>query len=286
MIASLGFDSAGSQGVIDAVGTPGILAALGILVALGILGLLVGWAAGLFAERWTADFRANAVFERDAGESDDVRREGGGSAGGALALLSGRRAGAGAPRWLTGRMVAISLAMAVLSVGLGWRFAAQPWVLPTTLYVAAVGLALVAIDLETRMLPNLLTLPSYPLVALVAIGGSALGHGWPALGRALVGAAVAVLLYGVVFIAGGVGMGDVKLAGVLGLALGWLGWNELVVGLVLGVVYGGLAGVALVALRRAGRGTELSFGPYLVAGAISAFFIAGPVTEAYLGLWF
>ena len=66
---------------------------------------------------------------------------------------------------------------------------------------------------------------------------------------------------------GGMGGGDVKLAGVLGIALGWVGWGALAVGAVAGFVLGGVYGVMLIALRRASAKTAVPFGPWMLAGA-------------------
>lgn len=63
------------------------------------------------------------------------------------------------------------------------------------------------------------------------------------------------------------GGGDVKLAGVLGIALGWVGWSALAVGAVAGFVFGGLYGMLLLATRRAGRRTAVAFGPWMLLGA-------------------
>lgn len=77
-------------------------------------------------------------------------------------------------------------------------------------------------------------------------------------------------------------MGDVKLAGALGLFLGWLGLETLAVGAVAGLILGGAAGVVLL-LRGAGRKASLAFGPWLLAGAWVGI-LAGPViATTYLG---
>jgi leader peptidase (prepilin peptidase)/N-methyltransferase len=75
----------------------------------------------------------------------------------------------------------------------------------------------------------------------------------------------------------------VKFAGVLGLALGWLGWTELVVGTALGFVFGGVVSIGLLARGRAGRRTRIPYGPHLIAGALTAVLWAVPIAGAYLG---
>ncbi len=142
--------------------------------------------------------------------------------------------------------------------------------LPAYLWLAAVGVTLAVIDLETLRLPDRLTLPSYP-VGLVLL---AIPADWPALGRAVLAAAItggAAFLLALLAPRGGLGLGDVKLLGVLGLFLGWLGWGVLVVGVALGFALGAVAAVGharvppgraarpprvrpLAHRRRAGRG--------------------------------
>jgi leader peptidase (prepilin peptidase)/N-methyltransferase len=113
----------------------------------------------------------------------------------------------------------------------------------------------------------------------------ALPADWPALGRAVLAAVVAggaALLLALLAPRGGLGLGDVKLLGVLGLFLGWLGWGVLVVGVALGFAIGALAAVALLASRRAGLRDHLAFGPWLIAGALVAVVAGRPLVDAYL----
>jgi leader peptidase (prepilin peptidase)/N-methyltransferase len=78
------------------------------------------------------------------------------------------------------------------------------------------------------------------------------------------------------------GFGDVKLGGVLGMALAWLGWGEVVVGFFLGFAYGALVAVALIALRKAGRKSTVPFGPFLVAGALTAVLWGHDLARLYV----
>src|SRR6185312_9463298 len=109
---------------------------------------------------------------------------------------------------------------------------------------------------------------------------------WWAAGRGL--AAMAALLVGYVALAlvrpGGMGLGDVKLAGLLGLYLGWLSWSAVVIGTFAGFLFGGLVGVAMVAAGRASGKTAVPFGPYMLAGTMLAVFAASPIARWYAGL--
>jgi leader peptidase (prepilin peptidase)/N-methyltransferase len=153
--------------------------------------------------------------------------------------------------------------------------------LPAYLWLAGVGVTLAVIDIETLRLPDRLTLPSYP-VGLVLL---AIPADWPALGTAVLAAAVtgaAALLLALLAPRGGLGLGDVKLLGVLGLFLGWLGWGVLVVGVALGFALGAVAAVGMLASRRAGLRDHLAFGPWLIAGALVAVVAGRPLVDAYL----
>jgi leader peptidase (prepilin peptidase)/N-methyltransferase len=181
------------------------------------------------------------------------------------------------------RYPAVELLTAVLFAVVAYRIGPAPE-LPAYLYLAAVGLALAAIDLDHRRLPNALTLPSYLVMAVLLTVASAATGDWWALVRA--GLAMAAF-YGALFavavaVPRGMGFGDVKLAGVLGLALGWLGWGELLVGFFLGFAYGGLVSLALIALGRAGRKTAVPFGPFLVAGALTAVLYGDALASLYV----
>src|SRR4051794_536597 len=151
------------------------------------------------------------------------------------------------------------------------------------LYLAAITIALAAIDLDVKRLPNAIVLPAYP-VGLILLGAASLAAGDPwALARAAVGAALSFGLYLVLALTsrGGMGFGDVKLAGVLGLFLAWLGWPALIVGTFAPFLLGGAFAVLLL-LRGAGRRTAVPFGPWMLGGAWIAILAGGGIWTAYL----
>ena len=144
-------------------------------------------------------------------------------------------------------------------------------------YAAALlwGLVLAFIDLDVRRLPDWLTLPAYPLAAGLLAACSAVTGDWSALARAAACAGIAVLAFFLAAFfaellssgAGGLGLGDVKLAGTLGGLLGWWGWTTALYGLLTGFILGGLVAAVLLVSRRADRKSHLSFGPAMIAGA-------------------
>ncbi|GAA4142937.1 prepilin peptidase [Leifsonia shinshuensis] len=154
------------------------------------------------------------------------------------------------------------------------------------LYLAAISIALALIDLDTHRLPNTIVLPSYLVGAALLGTASALTGDWGALLGAAIGGAVlygGYLLLALVY-PGGMGFGDVKLAGVLGVFLGYLGWGPLIIGGFAPFVLGGVFALVLLAARRARKGSGIPFGPWMLAGAWLGV-LAGPtIWNAYLAL--
>jgi leader peptidase (prepilin peptidase)/N-methyltransferase len=194
--------------------------------------------------------------------------------------LWGKRAWRGEPAGPVRRGAVTALAAAVLGA-VAAAIGTEPQ-LPAYLWLGAVGVTLAVIDLDCQRLPDRLTLPSYPIgLALLALPGDG-----DALLRAAIATAVtagAALLLALLAPGGGLGLGDVKLLGVLGLFLGWLGWGELALGVALGFAFGALAAIGLLVLRRAGLKDHLAFGPWLIAGALVAVVAAEPLMDAWLG---
>jgi len=172
-----------------------------------------------------------------------------------------------------GLILGTALGFAVMAL----RFGPSP-PLPAFCYLAGIGVPLAVIDARHRRLPDALTLPSYP-IALVLLGLAALllpGGGRHFL-TALLGLALswAVFLLQVLLYPAGLGWGDVKLSGLLGLYLGWLGLGALVTGLFLGYLLAAATGVGLLVTRRASRKSFLAFGPFLLAGTLAAVLLTG-----------
>lgn len=198
-------------------------------------------------------------------------------------LLRGRCRTCGEP--ISRRYPLVELGTGALFAILALRFGLD-WALPAYLYLAAVGVALALIDIDVQRLPNALTYPSYPvavaLLGLAALLGSDSGD----FVRALLGGAVALSFYFALAFAypAGMGFGDVKLSGVLGLYLGWLGWAVLAAGLFLGFLFGGVFGAALMAASRGGRKTKVPFGPFMLLGTFVAVLVGPELIAAYRSL--
>ena len=109
------------------------------------------------------------------------------------------------------------------------------------------------------------------------------GDWWPFV-RALIGMVSGFAFYFLLAFVypAGMGFGDVKLAGVLGMVLAWFGWAELVVGAFLGFLLGGVVGVLLILARRGSRKSMIPFGPYMLLGTWIGIVAGGPLATAYL----
>lgn len=180
------------------------------------------------------------------------------------------------PRVERPRDVVVPVLAAVTCAAFAVRFGLSP-VLPAYLYLALVAMPLAAIDVEQHRLPDVLTLPSYPIsLALLGVAAPFVPSGGRHMIGALVGLAALGLVYLVLFLvnSSGIGFGDVKLAGVLGAYLGWLGADTWIVGAFLGVLFGGVYALALVVMRKATRKTQIPFGPFMLAGALVAVLLS------------
>ncbi|MEV3927153.1 A24 family peptidase [Actinomadura coerulea] len=167
--------------------------------------------------------------------------------------------------------VVLGLVTASLFGVLGWRVGFEP-VLPALLYLAAVGALLGFIDVGVRRLPDRFTLPSYgAAAALLAAAAPFTQDGPRRFGHALIGMAALFALYfaQALLVPSGIGLGDVKLSGVLGLYLGWFGQDTWITGLLATYLLGGLAALGIMIARRSRKG-EFPFGPYMLAGALVA----------------
>lgn len=167
---------------------------------------------------------------------------------------------------------------------------ASPWaaVLLTTvayLYFAAVSILLALTDIDVRRLPDVIVLPSYPIAVALLATACLLAGEWSPLARGAVGLLAMVAFYGLprLIRPDGVGGGDVKLSGLIGLHLGFLGWPELIVGAFAAFLLGGVHSVVLLVTRRGSASTTLPFGPWMLAGAWVGIFAGSALAGEYLG---
>jgi leader peptidase (prepilin peptidase) / N-methyltransferase len=195
-------------------------------------------------------------------------------------LLRGRCADCRAP--ISARYPLVEAGTAALFVAVAARFG-WSWELPAYLYLAAVAIALALIDLDVKRLPDTIVLPSYSVALLLLAPAMIAERSWSAGARGLIAAVVLYLAF-LVISRFGMGGGDVKLAALLGLYLGWLGWSSVAVGMFAGFLLGGIVGAALMLTRAATRKTRIPYGPFMLAGAFLAVFAAAPIAHWYSSL--
>lgn len=169
------------------------------------------------------------------------------------------------------RVPVVELGTALLFVLAALRFGFS-WELPAFLFLAAAGVLLAVIDLQHHLLPNRVLVPSFGIGAALLMVAALLDGTWDALLRAGLGALVLFVGYLVLALISprGLGMGDVKLAALVGLHLGWIGWSTLVAGALAGFVIQASLALVLLTGRRIGLRGELPFGPAMLLGAAVA----------------
>jgi leader peptidase (prepilin peptidase)/N-methyltransferase len=239
-----------------------------------VVAALVGLAAGVLVSRLAASFPWRAASSL-APASAVPAGAGTPEAPTADAPIPGAAdAGAGAaPAGRAGPVPTAVLAVgtAALSALAAVRFGASPE-LPAFLALAAAGVLLAVLDLRHHLLPNRVVLPALAAGVVLLTGAAALTGAWSDLLRAAIAAAVLFAVYLVMALISpsSLGMGDVKLAALLGLHLGWLGWPAVGTGAVAGFVVQALVGLVLLASRRIGLRSDLPFGPAMLIGAALA----------------
>lgn len=179
-----------------------------------------------------------------------------------------------------------AIAVAV-GIGYGWGAASASgaWVLlPGYLGFGITTLAVTLTDIDHQLIPNRILYPGFVASgSLLAVGAIAEGQG-----HALAVAGGAAITYFVFLLIvaliapDGFGMGDVKLALLLGLFLGYDGWDVLVVGFSVGILLGGAAAVLLLIFTRRGRKAKFAYGPSMVAGAWIGLFWGAQIADWYL----
>lgn len=174
------------------------------------------------------------------------------------------------------------LAGAVSGAVIGWLLG-WSWALLVLVPLVPVMVALSVIDWRTRLLPTWLIRPAYLMTVVLVLVASLLAGDLDALIRSGLGWLALGAFYFVLWFIypRGLGYGDVRLSGILGLALGFVGWPELVAGAWCGFVLGGVIGGLLSLLRIVDR-KGVPFGPFMVAGCLVGLAL-GPVFMAAQG---
>lgn len=186
--------------------------------------------------------------------------------------------GFAAAPWLRRGIHAVAGGASVWSVT-GWTCAVflvltlhgprEPAAMVVVMTLAVVGIMLGHVDAAQHWLPDVFTLPAYPLVGSTLITAAIATDGADDLLRAAAAGTAGFCGFGILAACGGMGYGDVKLAGLLGMAVGWLGWQQALVSVVIAFTLGAMWSV-IGLVRTAGQQRIFPFGPMMMLGALGA----------------
>lgn len=182
---------------------------------------------------------------------------------------------------ISARYPLLEVGTAALFAGIGAVYPAVYLIVMLCLF-ALVMLAVGAIDLEHRIIPNRITYPAFPVFLAAVVVGWAIGQPLDPV-RALIGA----VSYGGAFLViavvapRGLGMGDAKLTALIGLVMGALGLRYVAVSAGVAILLGGLGGIVALLAGRGRKGT-IPFGPCLAAGALVATLWGAQIAHWYL----
>lgn len=197
-----------------------------------------------------------------------------------LFILKGKCAACGSR--ISARYPIIEAATALLSAYTAWHFGPSLATAGALLLLWSL-IALSAIDLDTQLLPDSITLPLLWFGLAFNIPGT-----YVDLQTAVIGAMAGYLaLWSVYWLfklatgKEGMGYGDFKLLAALG---AWMGWQMLPAIILLSSVVGAVVGISLIIAARHGRNVPIPFGPYLAAAGVIALFWGPQLTSRYLGL--
>jgi leader peptidase (prepilin peptidase) / N-methyltransferase len=163
-------------------------------------------------------------------------------------------------------------------------FLARAAILVGLLWLAVAGVALAVIDFRDFVLPNRLVYSTFAvgifsfLVASLSVGDLS------ALLRAMLGSSISFLGFGLIarLAPKGLGLGDVKLAAVLGLYLGWFGWGALISGWLFAFFSASVFGIIQILRRRAKMRSAIAFGPWMLLGSIMSLFWGNSIWAVYM----
>lgn len=178
----------------------------------------------------------------------------------------------------------VELATGLLFGLMGLRFG-ETWALGGFLFWTAGLVALSVVDLHTYRLPNRILYPTLATTSFLLVAAAVLHRDARGAAEAAAGGVIAFLLLFVVYFASpkAMGFGDVRLAGLVGVALGWVELPLVGIGLLLSFVFASVVGIGLMAAGKRSRKDRVPFGPFLAAGSLVAVLLSEPILTLYLG---
>ncbi len=194
--------------------------------------------------------------------------------------LGGRCRTCGDP--ISARYPLVELVTAVLFGAIALRLGVDA-ALPAFLVVTAGLVAISFVDLELFIVPNRILYPTLFVAAPLFLAAAAIDGDWSGARTAAIGGVLgwALLLVIHLISPAGMGFGDVRLAGLIGMALGWLSVGHLMAGLFLAFLLAAVVGVGLIATGVKSRKDKVPFGPFLATGAMAAVLVGGPILDWY-----
>lgn len=165
------------------------------------------------------------------------------------------------------------------------RFGAVPELAAYCVLFAGL-VAISVVDIRVGLIPRKLLYPTFALMALAFIATAAVSGAWRPLLDAAIGGGSGFLVFFTIWwiLPRSMGFGDVRLAGLIGVGLGWLGFRQLYLGFLVACVVGVVIGVLKMAVQGTGRKTALPFGPALAVGAVVGVLWGGYLANAWIHL--
>ncbi|MGH3358378.1 MAG: prepilin peptidase [Nocardioidaceae bacterium] len=176
----------------------------------------------------------------------------------------------------------LAVAAAIVAGSLGAALGPESS-LPVWCFLSVIGVALSYVDWRVRLLPLRIVGPSYVVVGVLLVAAALFTGDIDAARRSLIAWIATYAVFALMWLVyrRGIGYGDVRLSGVLAMALGWLGWTELIVGMYAAFILGALIGGALAIAKVVDR-KGYPFGPFMFAGAWIGV-VCGPAISGWLG---
>jgi leader peptidase (prepilin peptidase)/N-methyltransferase len=198
-------------------------------------------------------------------------------------VLHGRCHGCGG--YIPPRDLFVELVTAASFATLAWRLPTF-WAVPAYCLLVAGLVALSAIDLEHKLLPRRVLYVTAGISGVLLVLASWPSHRFEHLLIAAIAAGACFAVFFVIWFVAprAMGYGDVRLAGLCGAALGWLGLGAVGVGMLGAFVFAGVPAVIMLATGKAGRKTALAFGPYLALGTVVAACFGPTIAHAWVGI--
>jgi leader peptidase (prepilin peptidase)/N-methyltransferase len=158
------------------------------------------------------------------------------------------------------------------------------FVLVALWWLVIAGVALTVIDFKHFTLPNSIVYPTFIAGALLLLISSFVMADFEPLARSVVGGTVSLVLYGLIIVASpqGMGLGDMKLSGLLGFYLAWFGWGALFVGLLLPFLLASIFALIKIVSKKARRKSQIAFGPWMILGAFLALGFGNQIWASYV----